>query len=79
MLNIPSDIKNQFSGYIQTIIEGSGGEFITLKDIALATPWATKAMLDWTTKGIYQVGPGEMSTQLVEIFDPTFKSEDNFW
>jgi len=78
MLNIPSDIKNQFSGYIQTIIEGSGGEFITLKDIALATPWATKAMLDWTTKGIYQVGPGEMSTQLVEIFDPTFKAEDSF-
>jgi LysM repeat protein len=77
-LNIPSDLKNQFSGYIQTLIEGAGGDFITLKDIALATPWATKAMLEWTTKGIYQIGPGEMSTQLVQIFDPVFKNEDEF-
>jgi len=77
-LNIPSDLKNQFSGYIQTFIEGAGGEFITVKDIALATPWATKAMLEWTTKGIYQIGPGAESTQLVQIFDPVFKMEDEF-
>jgi LysM repeat protein len=77
-LNIPSDLKNKFSGYVQTLIEGAGGDFITLKDIAIATPWATKAMLEWTTKGIYQIGPGAMSTQLVQIFDPVFKNEDEF-
>jgi LysM repeat protein/predicted GNAT family acetyltransferase/ribosomal protein L18E len=77
-LNIPSDLKNKYSGYIQTLIEGAGGEFITLKDIALATPWATKAMLEWTTKGIYQIGPGAVSTQLVQVFDPVFKMEDEF-
>ena len=55
-----------------------GGEFITLKDFALARPWAEKAMLEWSTKGIYQTGPGAISTQLVHMFDPTFKFTDNF-
>ncbi len=77
-LNIPSDLKNKYSAYVQTLIEGAGGDFITLKDIAIATPWATKAMLEWTTKGIYQIGPGAVSTQLVQVFDPVFKMEDEF-
>ena len=77
-VNIPSALKNQFSGYIQEIIEAAGAEFITLKDIALSTPWATKAMLDWTTKDIYAVGPGSESSQLIQIFDPNFKTTDEF-
>lgn len=77
-VNIPSALKNQFSGYIQEIIEAAGAEFITLKDLALSTPWATKAMLDWTTKDIYSVGPGSESSQLIQIFDPNFKSTDEF-
>jgi LysM repeat protein len=77
-LNFPADLKNQFSGYVQTIIESAGADFITTKDIALATPWATKAMLDWTSKGIYSIGPGSMSTQLIQIFDPAFKTTDEF-
>ena len=77
-LNISADLKNKYSGYIQTLIEAAGGEFITLKDLAFATPWATKAMLEWTTKGIYSVGPGPLSTQIVEIFDPAFKTKDEF-
>jgi len=77
-VNIPSDLKNKYSGYVQTLIEAAGGEFITLKDLALATPWATKTMLEWTSKGIYAVGPGPLSTQIVEIFDPAFKTKDEF-
>jgi len=77
-LNIPADLKNQISGYVQTIIESTGGDFITSKDLALATPWSTKAMLEWTRKGIYGVGPGAISTQLIQIFDPVFKTTDEF-
>ena len=78
VLNIPADLKNQISGYVQTIIESTGSDFITSKDLALATPWSTKAMLEWTRKGIYGVGPGAISTQLVQIFDPAFKTTDEF-
>ena len=77
-LNIPADLKNQFSGYVQTIIESVGADFITTKDLALSSKWATKAMLDWTRKDIYEVGPGEVSSQLVQIFDPAFKATDEF-
>jgi LysM repeat protein len=75
-LNIPSDLKNQLSGYVQTIIEASGNRYISPRDLALSATWATKAMLEWTTKGIYEVGPGAISTQLIQIFDPTFKAND---
>jgi LysM repeat protein len=77
-LNIQSDLKNKYGAYVQLIIEGMGSEFINLKDIALARPWAEKAMLEWTTKGIYQTGPGAISTQLIQLFDPTFKAKDEF-
>lgn len=77
-VNIPSDLKNKYGAYVQLIIEGSGAEFINLKDIALARPWAEKSMLEWSTKGIYQTGPGAISTQLIQIFDPTFKFKDEF-
>ncbi len=75
-LNIPSDIKNQVSGYIQTIIEASGNRFISGRDLALSAAWTTKAMLEWSTKGIYEIGPGAVSTQLVQVFDPNFKATD---
>jgi len=78
MLNIPSDLKNQFSGYVQTIIESTGSRFINARDLALSTTWAFKAMTDWTTKGIYTTGPGNLSTQLVQIFDPNFKTTDEY-
>lgn len=77
-INLSSDLKNKYGAYVQLIIEGSGSEFISLKDIALARPWAEKAMLEWTTKGIYQTGPGAISTQLIQIFDPVFKFKDQF-
>ena len=77
-VNISSDLKNKYSGYMQTLIEAAGGEFITMKDLALATPWATKAMLEWTTKDIYAVGPGSLTSQMVQIFDPAFKTKDEF-
>jgi LysM repeat protein len=77
-VNIPSDLKNKYGAYVQLLIEGLGSEFITLKDFALARPWAEKAMLEWTTKGVYQTGPGAVSTQLIQIFDPVFKSKDQF-
>lgn len=77
-INLPSDLKNKYGAYVQLIIEGAGAEFITLKDIALARPWAEKAMLEWSTKGIYQTGPGAASTQLIQMFDPNFKFKDQF-
>jgi LysM repeat protein len=77
-INIPSDLKNKYGAYVQLILEGAGAEFINLKDIALARPWAEKSMLEWTTKGIYQTGPGAISTQLIQIFDPTFRFKDQF-
>jgi LysM repeat protein len=77
-INLPSDLKNKYGAYVQLIIEGAGAEFINLKDIALARPWAERAMLEWSTKGIYQTGPGAVSTQLVQIFDPNFKFKDQF-
>jgi LysM repeat protein len=77
-INIPSDLKNKYGAYVQLILEGVGAEFINLKDIALARPWAEKSMLEWTTKGIYQTGPGAISTQLIQIFDPTFRFKDQF-
>ena len=77
-VNIPSDLKNKYGAYVQLLIEGLGGEFITLKDFALARPWSEKAMLEWSTKGIYSTGPGSISTQLIQIFDPVFKSTDQF-
>jgi LysM repeat protein len=77
-VNISSDLKNKYSGYMQTLIEAAGGEFITMKDLALATPWATKAMLEWTSKDIYAVGPGSLTSQMVQIFDPAFKTKNEF-
>lgn len=77
-VNIPSDLKNQFSGYVQSIIESVGGEFITTKDYAIAVPWATQAMLTWASKDAYAVGPGSLSGQMIQRFDPTFTSEDKF-
>ena len=77
-INIPSDLKNKYGAYVQLILEGAGAEFINLKDIALARPWAEKSMLEWSTKGIYQTGPGAISTQLIQIFDPNFKMKDEF-
>ena len=76
--NIPSDLKNKYGAYVQVLIEGLGGEFITLKDFALSRPWAEKSMLEWSTKGVYQTGPGSTSTQLIQMFDPQFKSKDEF-
>jgi LysM repeat protein/bacterioferritin (cytochrome b1) len=77
-VNIPSDLKNQFSGYIQSMIESIGGEFITSKDYAMAIPWSTQAMLTWASKDAYAVGPGSLSGQMLQRFDPTFTSEDKF-
>jgi len=78
LMNIPSDLKNQFSGYVQTIIESTGGRFITARDLALSSTWATKAMIDWTSSAIYTTGPGNLSAQLIQIFDPNFKTTDQY-
>lgn len=77
-VNIPSDLKNQFSGYMQSMIESIGGEFITSKDYAMAAPWSTQALLTWASKDAYALGPGSLSGQMIQRFDPTFTSEDKF-
>ena len=60
------------------MIESIGGEFITSKDYAMAIPWSTQAMLTWASKDAYAVGPGSLSGQMLQRFDPTFTSEDKF-
>ncbi len=77
-VNIPSDLKNQFSGYMQSMIESIGGEFITSKDYAMAIPWSSQAMITWASKDAFAVGPGSLSGQMIQRFDPTFTSEDKF-
>ena len=77
-VNIPSDLKNQFSGYMQSMIESIGGEFITSKDYAMAVPWSTQALLTWASKDAYAIGPGSLTGQMLQRFDPTFTSEDKF-
>jgi LysM repeat protein len=77
-INIPSDLKNKYGAMVQLIIEAAGAEFVNLKDLAAGRLWAFKAMTSWSSKtGIYAVGPGSFTTQLVEIFDPTFRGRDN--
>lgn len=80
-VNIPSDLKNQYAAYVQLIIEAAGAEFVNMKDLAVGRGFSFKTMMNWSSfgnKGIYAIGPGELNVQLVEIFDPAFRTTDNF-
>ena len=77
-LNPSSDLKNRYGAIAQNIVEAAGGEFVDLKSLALGRIWAAKAMLDWSSKGIYAKGPQSLSTQIIMAFDPAFKSEEAF-
>ena len=77
-VNIPSDLKNKYGAMVQLVIEASGNEHIGLKDLAEGRLWAYKSMMSWSSKkGIYAIGPPSYTTQLVEMFDPAFRSKDN--
>ena len=77
-INLPADLKNKYSGMVQLIIEASGNEHIGLKDLAFGRSWAFKSMINWSSKkGIYAVGPPAFTTQLIEMFDPAFRTKDN--
>jgi len=77
-INIPSDLKNKYGAMVQLIIEASGNEHIGLKDLAFGRSWAFKSMINWSSKkGIYAVGPPAFTTQLIEMFDPAFRTKDN--
>ena len=75
-VNIPSDLKNRGGQWVNNIIEAAGGEFITLKDLALARVTAAKAMMNWSSKDIYAVGPETLTSQLIIMLDPIFKTAD---
>ena len=80
-VNIPSDLKNQYAAYVQLIIEAAGAEFVNMKDLAVGRGFSFKTMMNWSSfgnKGVYAIGPGELNVQLVEIFDPAFRTTDNF-
>ena len=77
-INLPSDLKNKYGAMVQLIIEASGNEHIGLKDLAFGRSWAFKSMINWSSKkGIYAVGPPAFTTQLIEMFDPAFRTKDN--
>lgn len=77
-LNPSSDLKNRYGAIAQNIVEAAGGEFVDLKSLALGRLWAAKAMLDWSTKGIYAKGPQSLSTQMIMAFDPVFKTQEQY-
>jgi hypothetical protein len=77
-INIPSDLKNRYGQIVQNIIEASGKEFVTVKDLAQARLWAASTMLEWSTKAIYSKGVPPLSSQFIEMFDSAFRFEDNF-
>ena len=77
-VNIPSDLKNRYGQIVQNLIEAAGGEFITVKDLAQSRLWAATTMLEWSSKGIYAKGVPALSTQMIEIFDASFKTEEQF-
>ncbi len=79
-LNIPSDLKNKYGAMVQIAIEASGNEWVNLKNMASGRQWAFQAMTNWSfipKNGIYAIGPGSVSTQLIELMDPQFKTKDD--
>ena len=80
-LNIPSDLKNKYGAMVQVAIEAAGNEFFNMKDFAAGRVFAFEAMMNWSSlgsKGIYAIGPAALTTQLIEMFDPVFKTKDEF-
>jgi len=77
-VNIPSDLKNRYGQIVQNIIEASGGQFINLKSLALGKVYATKTMIEWSSKGIYAKGNQSLSVQIVQAFDPAFKTSSEY-
>jgi hypothetical protein len=77
-VNIPSDLKNRYGQIVQNVIEASGGQFVNLKTLALGKVWATKAITEWSAKGIYTTGQQSLTVQLIQQFDPSFKTEDQY-
>lgn len=75
-LNMPAALKNRYGQIVQNIIEASGSEFVSLKDLALARPWAFKMMAEWSAKGVYTRGKQSLNVQMLEQFDPTFRTKD---
>lgn len=77
-INISSDLKNRYGQIVQNMIEGVGGGFITVKDLAQARIWASTTMLEWSAKSVYTKGVPALSSQMIEMFDSAFKFEDDF-
>jgi hypothetical protein len=75
-LNIPADLKNRYGQLAQNIIEGAGGEFVNLKDLANARAWAFQTMIKWAATDIYAKGVPSLTAQIIENFDAVFKTED---
>jgi len=77
-VNVTSDLKNRYGQIVQNLIEASGGKYVSLKSMAIARPWAAKAMIEWSAVGIYARGNQPLNVQLIQYFDPFFKTEDQF-
>ena len=77
-VNIPSDLKNRYGQIVQNIIEASGGQFVNLKSLALGKVWSSKAMVEWSAKGIYTTGQQSLTVQMIQAFDPAFKTESEY-
>lgn len=77
-VNIPSDLKNRYGQIVQNIIEATGGQFLNLQSLALGKVFASKAMVEWSAKGIYAKGGQSLTVQLIQRFDPVFKTEKEY-
>jgi Mor family transcriptional regulator len=70
-LNIPSALKNSLGMKFQSMIEASGGKYVTHKSLQQGNVWAYSAMAELSFGGqLYKKGPKSHMMQLIDIFDP---------
>jgi len=78
-IDIPAALKNKYGMLFQSMIEASGGKYITHQSLALGRVWSYNAMTQLTTRGIYSRGPKSLVLQIMENFDPiTGKTKTDF-
>jgi hypothetical protein len=70
-MNIPSALKNSLGMKFQSMLEASGGQFVSHRTLQMGNGWAYVTMGELSfTNQLYTRGARSHNQQLVEIFDP---------
>jgi hypothetical protein len=69
-LDIQSALKNRYGMTFQKMIETAGGQYLSYQSMARGKIKAFNTTVEFSAKGIYQLGPKSLNIQLVERFDP---------